>query len=189
VLKKTEPEEVGMSSEKLENLTDNFQQYVNNSELPGAVILVARRGQIAYFNSFGKSDMEKNTPMEKNSIFRIASQTKAIVSVGIMMLQEEGKLLITDPLGKYIPEFNETTVAEAKEDGGYEIVKAKRTITIRDLLTQDRKSTRLNSSHVKISYAVFCLKKKKKKTTANWPSAPTGGEDPTQNRTRSSPGL
>lgn len=135
VLKKTEPEKVGMSSERLENLTDNFQQYVNNSKLPGAVVLVARRGQIAYFKSFGKSDIDKNTPMDENSIFRIASQTKAIVSVGVMILQEEGKLLINDPLGKYIPEFNETTVAKAKEDGGYEIVKAKRAITIRDLLT------------------------------------------------------
>src|SRR5690606_3500164 len=114
VLKKTEPEKVGMSSERLENLTDNFQQYINNSKLPGAVVLVARRGQIAYFKSFGKSDMDKNTPMEDNSIFRIASQTKAIVSVGVMMLQEEGKLLINDPLGKYIPEFNETTVAKVK---------------------------------------------------------------------------
>lgn len=135
VLTKTDPEKVGMSSERLKALTDNFQQYTNNSKLPGAVILVARRGQIAYFKPFGKSDIEKNTLMEENSIFRIASQTKAIVSVGIMMLQEEGKLLITDPLGKYIPEFNETTVAKAKEGGGYEIVKANRAITIRDLLT------------------------------------------------------
>src|SRR5690606_6506753 len=88
VLTKTEPEKVGMSSERLEILTDNFQQYTDNSKLPGGVVLIARRGQIAYFNSFGKSDIEKNTPMEENSIFRIASQTKAIVSVGIMMLQE-----------------------------------------------------------------------------------------------------
>lgn len=135
VLTKTEPEKVGMSSERLEILTDNFQQFVDSSKLPGAVVLVARRGQIAYFKSFGKSDMEKKTPMEENSIFRIASQTKAIVSVGIMMLQEEGKLLITDPVGKYIPEFNKTSVAKEKEEGGYEIVKANRPITIRDLLT------------------------------------------------------
>ncbi len=128
-------ETVDLSSERLEFLTSTFQKYVNNGELSGAVVLIARKGQIAYFKSFGKSDMEKNIPMEKNSIFRIASQTKAIISVGIMMLQEEGKLLITDPVGKYIPAFNETTVAVPKEDGEYEIVKAGRPVTIRDLLT------------------------------------------------------
>ena len=73
--------------------------------------------------------------MKKDAIFRIASQTKAIVSVGIMILQEEGKLLITDPLSKYIPEFKETTVAISSDKGGYEVVKAKREITLRDLLT------------------------------------------------------
>ena len=128
-------EKVGFSSERLEYLTGTFQDYVNDGKLSGAVVLVARKGQIAYFKPFGKSDMENDVPMEKNSIFRIASQTKAIVSVGIMILQEEGKLLITDPVGKYIPEFNETTVAEPKDDGAYEIVKANRLITIRDLLT------------------------------------------------------
>ncbi|MCX2681474.1 serine hydrolase [Galbibacter sp. EGI 63066] len=134
-LEEVAPEKVGMSSERLEFLTNTLEQYADNSKLSGGVALVARRGQIAYFNAFGRSDIENNTLMEKNSIFRIASQTKAIVSVGIMMLQEEGKLLITDPVGKYIPDFQETTVAEPKEDGGYEIVKAKRPITIRDLLT------------------------------------------------------
>jgi CubicO group peptidase (beta-lactamase class C family) len=131
----TAPEKVGMSSERLEYLTSTFKEYVDNEELSGAVILVARRGQIAYLKSFGKSDMNNNIPMEENSIFRIASQTKAIVSVGIMMLQEEGKLIISDPVGKYIPAFNETTVAVTKEDGSYEVVKANRPITIRDLLT------------------------------------------------------
>jgi len=97
--------------------------------------LVARKGQIAYLNAFGKSDKENNLPMQENSIFRIASQTKAIVSVGIMLLQEEGKLLITDPVGKYIPAFKETTVAVPQEGAAYEIVKAQRPITIRDLLT------------------------------------------------------
>ena len=134
-LVKTEPEKVGISSERLGYLTTTFQEYIDSKKLPGAVILVGRKGQIAYFKSFGKSDIENNIPMAENSIFRIASQTKALVSVGIMILQEEGKLLITDPVGKYIPAFKETTVAEPKENGGYEIVKAKRPVTIRDLLT------------------------------------------------------
>jgi CubicO group peptidase (beta-lactamase class C family) len=129
------PERVGMSSERLEYLTHTFQEYVDAGKLSGAVVLLARKGKIAYLKSFGKNDIENNIPMEENSIFRIASQTKAIVSVGIMILQEEGKLLITDPVGKYIPAFNETTVAVPREEGGYEIVKANRPITLRDLLT------------------------------------------------------
>lgn len=129
-----EPEKVRMSTERFERLTSTFEGYVANEKLPGAVVLVARKGQVAYFNSFGKRDIASNSPMKKDAIFRIASQTKAIVSVGLMILQEEGKLLISDPVGKYIPEFNETTVAVAKDDG-YEVVKAKRQITIRDLLT------------------------------------------------------
>ena len=132
---KVDAEKVGMSTERLQFLTHTLQEYVDNGELSGVVTLVARRGQIAYFKSFGKSDMENNIPMQENSIFRIASQTKAIVSVGVMILQEEGKLLITDPLGKYLPAYKETTVAAPKEDDGYEIVKANRSITIRDLLT------------------------------------------------------
>lgn len=123
-----------MSSERLQFLTNALQQYVDKGQLSGAVALVARHGKIAYLKSFGKSDMENKLPMMDNSIFRIASQTKAIVSVGVMMLQEEGKLIISDPVGNYLPAFKETTVAVSK-DGKIESVKANRSITIRDLLT------------------------------------------------------
>lgn len=132
---KVEPEKVGMSSDRLQFLTATLQEYVDNGQLSGAVALVARRGKIAYLKSFGKRDMENEAPMLDNSIFRIASQTKAIVSVGVMILQEEGKLLITDPVGNYLPSYKETTVVVEKGDGEYEIVKAKRPITIHDLLT------------------------------------------------------
>lgn len=132
---KVSPEEAGMSSERLEILSQTFQDYIHEDELPGATILVARKGKVAYFESFGKNDLENDIPMTNNSMFRIASQTKAIVSAGIMMLQEKGKLLITDPVGKYIPAFMETKVAVSKDDGSYDIVKANRPITIRDLLT------------------------------------------------------
>lgn len=132
---KVPPETVGLSSERLVYLTNTFRNYVDDAKIPGAVILIARKGKIAYLESFGKSDMKKSSPMKEDNIFRIASQTKAIVSVGIMILQEEGKLLITDPVGKYMPAFLKTTVAVAKENGGYEIVNARRPITIRDLLT------------------------------------------------------
>jgi CubicO group peptidase (beta-lactamase class C family) len=129
------PEELGFSPERLQRLTTVFQAYANDKKMAGSVVLVARHGKVAYFNAFGKRDLEADAPMQNDAIFRIASQTKALVSVGIMILQEEGKLLIADPVGKYIPEFMETTVAEPKEGGGYTVVKAKRQITLRDLLT------------------------------------------------------
>ncbi|WP_282777923.1 serine hydrolase domain-containing protein, partial [Phaeodactylibacter xiamenensis] len=134
-LQQVVPESVSFSSGRLAHLDRTFQDYVDNGQLPGAVVLVARKGQVPYFKAFGQRDMEKGDPMPKDAIFRIASQTKAIVSVGVMMLQEEGRLLIGDPVGKYLPEYMETTVAVAKEEGGYEVVKAERPITIRDLLT------------------------------------------------------
>ncbi|HNV30767.1 MAG TPA: serine hydrolase domain-containing protein [Cyclobacteriaceae bacterium] len=129
------PEELGFSPERLQRLTTVFQAYANDKKMSGSVVLVARHGKVAYFNAFGKRDIEANAPMQNDAIFRIASQTKALISVGIMILQEEGKLLIADPVGKYIPEFMETTVAEPREGGGYDIIKAKRQITLRDLLT------------------------------------------------------
>ncbi len=128
------PEAVGMSTERLERFTDQMESYVVNKQLSGGVTLVLRHGKIAYFDAFGYRNIESKDEMEKDDIFRIASQTKAIVSVGIMILQEKGSLLIGDPVGKYIPEFSETTVAE-KTDDGYRVVPAKRKITIRDLLT------------------------------------------------------
>lgn len=129
------PEELGFSPERLQRLTTFFQAYASDKKMSGSVVLVARHGKVAYFNAFGKRDIEANAPMQNDAIFRIASQTKALISVGIMILQEEGKLLIADPVGKYIPEFMETTVAEPREGGGYDIIKAKRQITLRDLLT------------------------------------------------------
>lgn len=134
-LSKVVPESVGLSSERLTRLSNKMQHYVDQKQLAGSVVLVARKGQIAYFETFGERDIESGAPMDEQTIFRIASQTKAIVSTGILMLQEEGHLLTYEPVGKYIPAFNETTVAVAKDGGGYDIVKANRPITIRDLLT------------------------------------------------------
>lgn len=125
----------GFDPERLARIDQVFEAYVDEGRLPGAVILVARKGEIAYLKAFGQADRENNIPMTESSVFRIASQTKAITSTGIMILQEEGKLLITDPVGKYIPEFAETRVAMAQDDGTFEVVPADRPITIRDLLT------------------------------------------------------
>ena len=129
------PQEVALSPERLERLTDAFRGYVENGKLAGAVVLVARRGKVAYLQPFGWSDKESRTSMRQDGIFRIASQTKPIISVAVMMLQEQGALLISDPVGKYLPEFRKTTVAVPKDGNGYDVVQAKRPITIRDLLT------------------------------------------------------
>ena len=134
-LSKARPEELGFSEQRLQSLTDAFQAYVSEGRLAGSVVLVARRGKIAYLKAFGQRDREANAPMPENAIFRIASQTKALVSVAVMVLQEQGKLLITDPVGKYLPEFKKTTVAVPRKEGGYDVVEAKRPISIRHLLT------------------------------------------------------
>ncbi|MDQ8199638.1 serine hydrolase [Pelagicoccus enzymogenes] len=129
------PERLGMSSERLERLDTAFEQMVADGELPGAVVLVARHGKRAHLGVYGEQDMASELAMSENSIFRIASQTKAIVSVATLMLQEEGKLLIGDPVSDYLPEFANTLVAETNEAGEQVNVPAKRQITIRDLLT------------------------------------------------------
>jgi CubicO group peptidase (beta-lactamase class C family) len=134
-LQSVNPEEVGVSTERINRITKVLEDYVNEGKMSGAVALIARKNKIVYFDAVGKSDVENDKTMTEDAIFRIASQTKAIVSVGIMILQEEGKLLISDPLYKYIPEFKETTVAVSNDEGGYEVVEAKRPITLRDLLT------------------------------------------------------
>ena len=133
-LRQVRPEAVGMSSDRLDRLTQQMESYVLENQLSGGVTLVLRHGKIAYFDAFGYRDTESKDNMEIDDIFRIASQTKAMISVGIMILQEKGQLLISDSVGKYIPKYNSTTVAVKTEDG-YKVVPANRQITIRDLLT------------------------------------------------------
>ncbi|MGZ5424778.1 MAG: serine hydrolase domain-containing protein [Candidatus Aminicenantales bacterium] len=137
-LPKVRPEVVGLSTERLGRIGEVMQKYVDEGRLGGVVTLVARDGKVAYLQSFGKLDPTTGAVMPTDGIFRIASQTKAVTSVAVMILFEEGKLLLGDPISKYIPEFKATTVAvpEASKKGpGYKIVPAKRPITIRDLLT------------------------------------------------------
>jgi CubicO group peptidase (beta-lactamase class C family) len=129
------PESVGMSGERLARLTQTMTDYVEDGRLPGAVVLLMRRGEIAYLEAFGDRDMESGDPQSTDDIFRIASQTKAIVSAAVLMLQEEGRLDIRAPVSRFLPEFAETTVAVPREEGGYDVVPADRPITARDLLT------------------------------------------------------
>lgn len=132
------PSEVGFSAERLERLSRAMQEYVDKGRLPGLVVLAARNGKVAYHKAFGKLDPAAGTPMPLDAIFRVASQTKAVTSTAVMILQEEGKLLIDDPIAKYIPEFANSRVAvqaPGKDAKGFATVPLKRAITIRDLLT------------------------------------------------------
>ncbi len=137
-LPRARPEIVGLSSARLERLSEVMQKYVDEGRLGGAVALVARGGKVAYLRAFGTLDPSTGAPMPTDAVFRIASQTKAVTSVAVMILFEEGKLLLGDPVSKYIPEFAKTTVAvpdDSKKVPGYKVVPAKRSIRVRDLLT------------------------------------------------------
>ncbi len=132
------PAAVGLSAERLERLTRVMQEAVDNGKTAGLVALVSRNGQVAYLRSFGKLDLTTGAPMPANGIFRIASQTKAVTTTAVMILMEEGRILLDDPVSRYIPEFAGARVAvAASEKGatGYSTVPVKRPITIRDLLT------------------------------------------------------
>ena len=129
------PEEAGVSSERLARIDAALEAYVEEERLPGAALVIGRRGHVVYARAFGYRDRETGEPLEVTDLFRIASQTKAVISVGVMILQEQGRLLIDQELGDFIPEFDSTTVAVSKVDGSFETVPADRKITVRDLLT------------------------------------------------------
>src|SRR6478609_9259512 len=133
----TTPEAAGFSSERLKRIDSNLKSLVNKEWINGAVALVIRNGKIVYYKSTGYNDIKTKAPLAKNDIFRIASQTKAITSVAVMMLYEEGKFLLDEPVSKYIPSFANETVLDKfnKADSTYTTVPAKRQITVRDLLT------------------------------------------------------
>lgn len=127
------PEEVGLSAARLTRLGDVLRGEIDRGRVPGTVALVARRGKVAHFEALGVRDPASGAPMHKDSIFRIYSMTKPIVSVAAMMLWEEGQFLLGDPLAKYLPEFADRKVA-VERDGKLDLVPAERDITIQDLL-------------------------------------------------------
>lgn len=131
------PESAGFSGERLKRIDTMLQGYVDREKVNGVVGLLVRDGKIAYYKSFGYDDVSAKTPMKKDAIFRIASQTKAITSAAVMILYEEGKFNLDDALWQYIPEFRNVKVIDKfnKEDTTWTTVPAKRPITIRDLLT------------------------------------------------------
>jgi CubicO group peptidase (beta-lactamase class C family) len=124
-----EPEAVGLSSARLERLAQAIKQDVDHGRMPGAVVAIARKGKLAYYESFGFVDKAANTPMPKDAIFALASMTKPMVAVGTLMLEEQGDLLLNDPIGNYLPQLKEMKVATARG-----IEPAHRQPTLQDML-------------------------------------------------------
>lgn len=136
-LTETDPAEVGMSAERLERISVALQTAIKENRIPGAVALVARRGRIVYYKAFGMADNASQRELKKDDIFRIASQSKAITATAVMMLWEEGKFQLDDPISKWIPAFDKAGVLKTfnEEDSTWTTEPASKPITIRHLLT------------------------------------------------------
>jgi CubicO group peptidase (beta-lactamase class C family) len=136
-LREASPASVKISADRLSRIDMILQQGIDSGWIAGASALIARDGKIIYDKAFGVKDIEAKTPLNKDDIFRIASQTKAITSIAVMTLFEEGKFLLDDPISKYIPEFKNPVVLDKfnEKDTTYTTIPANREITIRDLLT------------------------------------------------------
>ena len=136
-LSEASPQSVGISPERLKKLDAMLEESVKNEELPGLVAMIVRNGKIVYHSAKGFADVESGKAMQKDAIFRIASQTKAITSTAVMMLWEEGKFRLDDPISKFIPEFKNPQVLQNFRygDTSYTAVAANKEITIRHLLT------------------------------------------------------
>jgi CubicO group peptidase (beta-lactamase class C family) len=143
------PEEVGLSSERLKRIRDLIEKRIEARDIAGAITVVTRKGWTAHFEAQGLMDIETNKPMAKDAIFRIASMTKPVIGVAILMLMEEGKVRLSDPVSRFIPEFKELKVSVPLPGAGpapaagargaapprFYTVPAEREITVRDLLT------------------------------------------------------
>ena len=132
-LPQTKPEALGLSPSRLQTMSDAFKREIDKGTIPGATVMVARRGRIGWFDAIGRQSPSDSRPMTHDTIFRIFSMTKPIVSVGIMMLVEEGHLLLDDPVTKFIPEFSKLRVG-VEHGGKLNLVPLSRQIMIQDLL-------------------------------------------------------
>ena len=132
-LPQAKPEALGLSPGRLQRMSDAFKREIDKGTLPGATVMVARRGQVGWFEALGRQSPAASALMAHNSIFRIFSMTKPIVSVGIMMLIEDGHFLLGDPVAKFIPEFADQKVG-VENNGKLDLVPLTRPITIQDLL-------------------------------------------------------
>jgi CubicO group peptidase (beta-lactamase class C family) len=145
-IQSSKPEDVGFSSERLGRIHEAVQRHIDAHDISGAVTLVARKGRVAYFEAHGLMDLASKKPMTKDDLFWIASMTKPITGTAILMLMEEGKIRLTDPVSKFVPELRGLKVAVMEERPGpagraaaaepqFYTIPASREITIRDLLT------------------------------------------------------
>lgn len=126
-------ETVGISSARLQRITDAMQADVKKNSIPGAIGVIYRKGKVAYFETAGMADVEHQKPIRPDTIFRIYSMSKPITSVGLMMLYEEGKFSLKDPVSKYLPQLAKLQVME-EGPSGTRLVKPQREVTIQDLL-------------------------------------------------------
>lgn len=133
----SDPAREGVSPQRLKLIDKTIEGYIKAGKIPGASVFIMRNGKVVYYKAFGYSDAEKKTQLKKDDIFRIASQTKAITSLAAMMLFEEGKFLLDEPVSKYIPEFRNPKVLTSfnEKDSSYKTEPARSEITIRHLLT------------------------------------------------------
>lgn len=137
-LPRARPESVGMSSERLERIGRVINEHIERNHLPGMVVAVARKGKLVYFEAFGWRDKQAGVKMTTDTIFSLASMTKPMVGVATMALYEKGRLLLGDPVGKYLPELGQLDVGVIKQDANgkpvIEQVPAKRQMVIQDLM-------------------------------------------------------
>ncbi|HVG53625.1 MAG TPA: serine hydrolase domain-containing protein [Vicinamibacterales bacterium] len=157
------PDDVGLSAERLKRVTELMQRHIDAKTFSGAVTLIARNGRIAHFEAQGLMDVESKKPMQKDTIFRIMSMTKPVVGVAVMMLVEDGKVRLTDPVGRFIPELQNLKVTALNTDGVAQpanaiaapmptrTVDAVRPITVRDLLTHTSGLTSGGASAAQLS--------------------------------------
>src|SRR6516162_7601716 len=128
------PEEEGMSSSRLANLSGLVQRYLDERKLPGALSLVARGGKIVHFQTYGNMDDERAKPVQPDTIFRFYSMTKPIASVGLMMLYEEGRFQLEDPVSKFIPELKNLRVLDSGTADSHAAREPAREMSVRDVL-------------------------------------------------------
>jgi CubicO group peptidase (beta-lactamase class C family) len=131
----TAPEEVGMRSQILKRIKPAMQAYVDRRQIAGLSTMIARNGKVVHFEQVGSADIESNTPMSADSIFRIYSMTKPIICTALMMLFEQGRIDLYDPVAKFIPAFGDLKVLESDAPGKTQSVKLRRPITLCDLMT------------------------------------------------------
>src|SRR5215813_6463138 len=127
------PDEVGLSSKRLERIRPVMQRYIDEKKVAGIITAVARHGRLAHFECFGAMDLETGRPMQADALFRIYSMSKPITSVAAMMLYEEGRFQLNDPVSQYIPQFKNMKYVRRSRKKRLELADVEREMTVRDL--------------------------------------------------------